>query len=388
MAPDIDSLVRTVVEAVDPNEVIQLLRELVSTPSASGNEAEISSKILRYCQDADLDASADSHGNVWAWLHGHQPGRTLLFNSHMDSVPLSGEWTVDPYGAEIRDGRLYGLGSADAKAPLAGMMVALKALRRSNVQLSGDLLLTAVISEEISRVDAKGTVMTIRDGLKAGMAVVGEPSGLNVCLGCEGMLSLDVRTQGVPWHASDPGKGINAISMMARLIPEIDRLEPASHPLLGQGAINVGTIKGGTMPNTVAAECEIRVGRFVVPGETMSTFLDELSDIIARLQREDPRFKATIHPIYDSNAQIIDSGHQVVQALKHAYRLVLHKEPVETGSRGHSDADFLQNMGGIPCVTFGPSGQGSHKEDESVDVASVIEASRIYAATAATLLAE
>jgi acetylornithine deacetylase/succinyl-diaminopimelate desuccinylase-like protein len=145
-------------------------------------------------------------------------------------------------------------------------------------------------------------------------------------------------------------------------------------------------ISGGTQSSVVPAECRIRVGRFVVPGENMDTFLAEIDTLFRRLKAEDPHFDAAANPTYASNAQIIDRDHEVVRGLERAMRVVMGTEPEEVGSQGHSDADFLQNLAGIPCVTFGPRGWGSHKEDEYVELDTVITAARVYAGAVIELL--
>lgn len=381
----------SVLSRIDPHvshdEVTDIVAQFVRIPSISGNEAELARFIDAYCRDHGLDSRIDSHGNVIVRLAGQRPGRTLLLNSHMDTVEWSGDWKHDPFGADIEDGKLYGLGSQDAKAPLAAMMLAMKALKQGEVPFDGTVIYTAVIGEEVQNVDAKGTVMTLRDGLTADMAICGEPSGLRLNLGCEGMLNLIIETFGEPAHSSDPEKGENAISRMAKLIVEIDKLKPATHPGFKSGSINVGLITGGVRASVVPAYARIEVGRFIVPGESMDTFLGEVNEIIARLKRDDPNFRAKLNPTYASLPQTVEPDAEVVRAVRDVTTALTGRAPEEVYTRGHADSDFITNIGGIPCITFGPRGDRSHKDDEYVELDSVTQCVRIYAASAAQLLA-
>ncbi len=371
---------------IDRDALITTLVDAVRTPSVSTQEREVAEKLDALCRSFGLASRLDRHNNVIAMLPGRTPGRRLLLNTHIDTVKPNGPWTVDPYGGVIRDGRLCGVGANDTKSAAVAMIYAMKALKELDVPLTGEVLLTACMGEEIQNVEAKGTVKWIRDGGKADMAIVGEPSGLNACLGCEGMLDLEIVTRGRSAHASRPQDGVNAIHQMAKVVLGIHALTPRSHPLLGSGAISVGVISGGTQSSVVPAECRVRVGRFIVPGENMETFLAELQALFRRLKTGDEHFEATTNPTYASNAQIIDRDHAVVQGLERAMRVVMGSEPHEVGSQGHSDADFLQNLAGIPCVTFGPRGWGSHKEDEYVELDTVITAARVYAGAVIELL--
>lgn len=375
-----------IAERIDREALIAALVDAVRTSSVSTDERRVAEKLEALCRSFGLLAHLDRYNNVIATLSGRSSGRRLLFNSHIDTVKPNGPWTVDPYAGVLRDGRLYGVGANDTKAAAVAMIHALKAVKELDVPLAGEVLLALCVGEEIQNVEAKGTVKWIRDGGTADMAIVGEPSGLNVCLGCEGMLDVEIVTKGRSAHASRPQDGVNAVHRMAQVILGVHAIKPKTHDLLGRGAINVGVIAGGTQSSVVPAECRVRVGRFVVPGENMETFLGEIHELFNRLKKDDEHFEAVVTPTYASNAQIVSREHEVVQGLERAMREVVEAEPAEVGSQGHSDADFLQNLAGIPCVTFGPRGWGSHKEDEYVELDSVVTASRIYAGAVIELL--
>jgi acetylornithine deacetylase/succinyl-diaminopimelate desuccinylase-like protein len=339
-------------------------------------------------RDRDGRSWIDAHGNVHAEVRGEKDGPTLLFNTHLDTVPPSGAWSTDPFQAVEREGFLYGLGTADTKGSLAAMMLALQAIQQSGQLRTGAVRFVAVVQEEVSLREAKGTLKALADGLRADVAICGEPTALAVSLGCQGMLEVLIRTQGVPAHASDPSRGVNAIETMVTFLGEMRKIRPATHPLLGSGAINVGVITGGVKSGVVAPDCEARVGRFTVPGETMQSFLGELAMIRDDLAKTDARLKVALLPVYESNSAVIPEDDLIVNLLAEGVGQVCGTPAMIIGSRHHDDSDFLMNDGGIPTVIFGPGDPAqAHMADEHVAIEEVALASRILQRVAQAVMA-
>jgi acetylornithine deacetylase/succinyl-diaminopimelate desuccinylase-like protein len=202
------------------------------------------------------------------------------------------------------------------------------------------------------------------------------------------MLEVLIRTQGVPAHASDPSRGVNAIETMVTFLGEMRKIRPATHPLLGSGAINVGVITGGVKSGVVAPDCEARVGRFTVPGETMQSFLGELAMIRDDLAKTDARLKVALLPVYESNSAVIPEDDLIVNLLAEGVGQVCGTPAMIIGSRHHDDSDFLMNDGGIPTVIFGPGDPAqAHMADEHVAIEEVALASRILQRVAQAVMA-
>jgi acetylornithine deacetylase/succinyl-diaminopimelate desuccinylase-like protein len=368
------------------SKIAEMLIRAVEIPSISGDEMKLAAYIQECLQQAEIEAEIDRHGNVVAvWDAG--PGPTLVLNTHMDTVPADGSWTHPPFSATRIGNRLYGLGTADTKASLVAMVCAVSALRELGVRLRGKVIFTAVVQEEVPKVDSKGTVLCIRDGLKADFGICGEPTELEVGLGCEGTLEVEVRTHGRSAHACDPAKGINAVDHMMRFLGDAIKIPTAEHQLFGRGSINVGRIEGGIKGTMVPALCRARVGRFVVPGEDIAHFVSELESIACALKQQYPAFRVEIDPIYASSAAAIEPWHSVVRAVAVAAEAALSTPPPMIGVKYHADSDFLINLAKIPTVIFGPGSidQG-HSPDEFVEMKQVVSSAVVYARTIQELL--
>jgi acetylornithine deacetylase/succinyl-diaminopimelate desuccinylase family protein len=365
---------------ITKKKTIELLSELVTTPSISKQEERLAGLINKKCLDIGLESMIDRHGNVIAHRKGNKEGIVLALNSHLDTVDVGDKWTMDPFSAEIIDDKMYGLGACDCKGSMAAIILALEAIQNSGLEISGELYFTAVVQEEVQDENAKGTVKLIKDGFKADMAIIGEPTELGICIGCEGMVEVEVTTEGVPVHASVAEKGVNAIKQMMHVIQEVEKIQPDYHPLLGKGSISPGVISGGLRSSVVPDKCTLKIGRFIVPGESGPGFLKEVEEILERLKKEDSTFSGTARLTYDSNAGVVNEDQPVVDILKKAYNRAMKGHANIMGTRAHLDSDFLINLAGIPSVAFGPGSlKLAHEADEYVDIGEVVKAAKVYA---------
>jgi acetylornithine deacetylase/succinyl-diaminopimelate desuccinylase family protein len=377
-----------VLQYITTEKAVHILRELVQTASISKTEQLLAEKIRDRGLAMGFEAYIDRHGNAIISRRYAQSGVKLLLNAHMDTVDVGESWTKDPFGAEINGNIMYGLGTSDCKGSIAAMLLALEAIAQSGIELTGEIFFSGVVQEEVQNVASKGTVKLIRDGLAADVAIVGEPSCLTICLGCEGMVEVEVTTEGVPAHGSNPEKGVNAIVNMAKLIDEVVKVQPGHSDLLGSGSINIGVIQGGLRSSVVPDLCKLKIGRFVVEGETGAAFLQEVDAILHRLKQQDSSFIGTALLTYDSSAGVIPEKTPVVGILKQVTSEVLGEQAPLTGTRAHLDSDFLINLAKIPTVTFGPGDMTrAHQADEYIEIEDVAAAAKVYAKTIIRLLA-
>ena len=232
-------------------ELLALHREIVAIPSLSGQEGPLVEHLRGWF--AARGTAAERIGDNLVARFGATP--FFCLNTHLDTVPASAGWSRGPHDITTIDGRVYGLGSNDAKASAAAMIAAFLRLRARPEALPGGVLLTLVAQEEVG---GKGTEALlpelVRRGIAPAAAVIGEPTGLDVAVAQKGLLVMELTAAGDACHAAH-GRALgarNAIRELARdlvALEEID-LGPA-HPLLGPPTLEPTIVQGGTARNAV-----------------------------------------------------------------------------------------------------------------------------------------
>ncbi|MEM8884509.1 MAG: M20 family metallopeptidase [Planctomycetota bacterium] len=328
------------------NDVVDLTRALVRRPSISGNEAACVELLADLLPDAKV-----SGRNVWA-LKG-EGDRTLLLNSHTDTVPHSKEWTRDPWDAALEDGKVRGLGANDAKGPLAALVTAF--LRYDG---PGRLLLAATCDEEIGG-EGLGTLRPELPPIHA--AIVGEPTGCVPCSGQRGLLRLRLHVEGKRAHASRPWQGENAIFGAARALGAIEALDLGPpHSMLGPATAQVTMIEGGVAKNVIPPACVMEFDGRTHP-EMDNTRLRELVEnaVDCRVELVSDRFQPCFTPTDDP----------IVRATG--------QEPQVFG--GVSDLFWVRD---VPGVVMGPGrSEQSHAADEWIEVEQLERGVAVYAET-------
>lgn len=377
-----------VLKNVDANKekMIQLVSDLVKIPSVSGNEAELAKFLMDYCTKLGFECEIDRHGNFFAFIKGKRPGKRLIFNSHLDTVEVGEGWSVDPYSGKIDEDKIWGRGSTDCKAAMGAQITAALSVLEAGADFAGEICLMYPVEEEVQNVQRKGTYLSLMDGFTGDYAVNGEDTDLHVCLACEGMLEVKITTHGVGAHGATPKQGKNAITMMCKVVEELNKIVPGTNEYTGSGSINPGVIEGGCRSSVVPDTCVLKCSRFIVPGENGQLFVDQIEEIFRKLKAEDPDFKADVELVYDSNPSLVDKESPIVQAIKDAHGDI-GKECPFYGTPQHDDADFLTNVAHIPTVLYGPgTGVLAHMPDEYVKIAEVEEAAKVYAMTILNIL--
>jgi acetylornithine deacetylase/succinyl-diaminopimelate desuccinylase family protein len=356
-----------------------LLQDLVRIPSHE-SEAAVVDLLCRRFREKGIPHETRVVGPrgpgranfIASWGRGP---RSLILNSHMDTVAPGepGGWTSPPFGAEVRGGLLYGRGSADAKGPLAAMIVAFESIVGSHPDLAGKLILTAVSYEEESGL---GTAAEVEAGTRADAAVVGEPTDLRVCTAHKGVLRLRVTARGKAAHASEPWEGANAISRMAPVIAGLDdlasRLGARRDPLLGPATLVVTMIEGGIGRNVVPPSCSLLVDRRLLPGESASQARAEVQAVTEPLGCGVEQFSL-------AEASSTAPQSPIVERALEARTAVIGEASMAEGFGACCDMWHLANRGAIPTVIFGPGSLSqAHKTDEHVAVADVERAVAVY----------
>ncbi len=334
--------------------------------------------------------------NLIGKLKGKGGGKSLILNGHIDTVPVGdrSKWHVDPFGAEIKDGKLYGRGSVDMKGGVAAMVSAVEVLNALKVTLSGDLMLQTVVNEEHA---GGGALGIIADGYTADAAIVTEPAGPggNVILnGNGGGVYWEVRIKGHETHAGSRWQnnkpfGISAIEKAALVVDSLISLEKGLNKEKTMMSLCIGTIKGGTYATATAAECVINGVAYFSPGlgtgkEGIMRVKKMLKD--AALNIDDEWLKANPPVIkfqhYD-DAYMLPADKQEIKTLtEDVIRDVLGKEPVITQLGGGCDARHFGNQGGIPAIVYGPGDiKMAHSADEYISLDDYIKGIKVLALT-------
>ncbi|MET7281204.1 M20 family metallopeptidase [Kribbella sp. NPDC005582] len=317
---------------------------------------------------------------------GTEPGLLLL--GHTDVVPVGAGWTTDPYGAEIRDGRIYGRGASDMKGGLAAAVAALAVLR--DVELSGPVELAAVVDEEETGL---GIQAFVRDNARAyAGCITAEPTDLQTIIAARGDSYLRVAVHGRAVHAGNAKDGANAIYGATAIITEIERLHDElaadPHPLLGPATWSVGQINGGTGGSIVPAECVVIADRRLLPGESPEAILADLRDRVAGLQLEARGLSVDLEmpmamPPFETPADA-----ELVSITEAARRDAGGPDVPLAGWGAACDGGYVDRDLGIPVVILGPGSVAhqAHRADESVPIEELAIAARAYVLAACRLL--
>lgn len=394
-------------------ELVAFLQELVRIPTVNPpgeNYAECARFIGRKFEESGIHFALieparmhlESRGlhfprtSVTADLPGSEHKPVLNINGHMDVVPVGSGWTVEPFGGAIYDGKIYGRGTTDMKGGIAAAVMAAIALRRSGVELRGDLVISATPDEETGGEMGAGFLLA-NSFVKGDAAIIAEGAELSeVSLAHKGALWMELKTIGKAAHASSPDLGINAVTNMAKIILAIDGLAqelktkrtPTSHlfynvpgPVLTVG----GTISGGVKTNVVPDSCVVTLDRRLLPEETMEEAEKQILSIVERLTREDPRLKVEVRTVLRVPPTLSSRDSNIAAAIIQSVAKVNGNSPRLMGTWGFTDAHFFAQK--MPTVMYGPGiSAKAHQTDEYVEIDHVLRVAKVFALTAIKML--
>ena len=369
------------------DDIVATLQALVRIPSITGDEAKVGAFVADFCRELGLEVeiveTEADRPNVIARWEGTGPGPTLLLNDHLDIVPPGPleYWTHHPFDADIENGRVYGRGTIDTKSGLTTILMATKAARKIGLPISGKLTLIFSCDEEVG--GAKGMQYLGRSGyLKADMAVVTEPTTMQVEIGTKGRLNLQITTRGVATHGARPWLGHNAIEDMVDVINELrvlgEEIQTRKHPLLGMATLCIGRIDGGTVPNMVPNKCMLGLNRRVLPTEDPDEAEAEIQAILDGLKNEKPGFDASMERIVWWPGYVIREVEPIVRVACDSFEKVVGHRPKVAGKDAQTDAPWINVLGGIPVIMFSPgNGLEAMNADENVGIDDLVTATKV-----------
>ncbi|TAJ99154.1 MAG: ArgE/DapE family deacylase [Chloroflexota bacterium] len=402
--------------AVDRERLVDDLRRLVRTPSVTGDEqavqdvvatilTELGVAVERIETDPAEFARSDpdwpgqemprTELPVVVGRLGRSGGRRLLLVGHTDVVPIGdpSTWTVDPWGAEVRDGRLFGRGAVDMKGGCAAILGAVRALVTTGAAggLDGELVVAFVPSEEDG---GQGMLAAIRAGVAGDMAVITEPTDLDVVVAHAGAITFRLTVPGRAAHASMRREGVSALDGLMVLVRALEVDEAARNaaetdPLMTALGLPyptiVGMVSGGDWASTVMDRI-VADGRYgVALGESWRDAEVRLRRVIAEAARTDPFLRdhpPTVELVGGrfSSARVADD-HPLPVSLADAVEATLGRRPRFLGEPYGADMRLLVNEGATPTVIFGPGNVAvAHSADEFVPLDDVVACSRVLAA--------
>lgn len=396
LKPDLRERVLGQIET-DAAKAIDFLKELVRTPSLSGQEGECQEVIRRRMRSIGLDVrDIAAPGKVASVVgiasgRGEGAGRSIILNGHIDVVspgPLDA-WKVQPWGAEEINGRLYGRGTCDMKAGLAGMIMAVAALRSCGVCLSGDVILESVVEEETG---GAGTRACALAGFQADGAIIGEPTSLAVCPVSRGGAWFTISVPGKEAHSGVAWSGISALEQALPILEclqqykasrnqRLRELNPAFKNCPDPFPLFIGKVNCGTAPNTVPGLCELQGLLGVAPSETIGAAKANLKQAVESYHRRDdvpPAVLSWLPTQFDPAG--ISETHMLVNACIESSEEAIARRAQIDGFPSGCDQGLLIREAKTPTVIFGPGSLGhAHSRDEYVELREYIDYVKILA---------
>jgi acetylornithine deacetylase len=402
-------------EAVDAAWAIDALARLVQVPSITGDEGGVQDVAAELVADAGLaverldpDPVAARQDPEWPGQEmprdrlpivlgrmGRPGGRRILLVGHVDVVPTGdlATWHADPWSGRMEGDRLYGRGACDMKGGVASILAAVKALHDAGLaqHLGGEILVASVPSEEDG---GQGMLAAIRAGVTGDMAVITEPTGLDVVIAHAGAITFKLTVPGRAAHASVRREGVSALAKLEVLVRALEADETArnageTEPLMTAlglpYATIIGIVRGGEWASTVIDHLEVE-GRYGVKlGQTWRDAEAELRRCIDDANESDPFLRdhpATVELTGGRfSSSRVPAGHPLPVGLGAVAEEVLGRTPELHGEPYGADMRLLIDHGGTPTVIFGPGDKRlAHAANEWVSTTEVVDCARVLAA--------
>jgi succinyl-diaminopimelate desuccinylase len=421
VSPQQESAVFRAVELM-ADEVVDFLRGLTRIPTINppGEEyragAEfIGAKLKAFgysCQFVAAEGRPEhtpTHPriNVIGHMEGCEPGPRLHFNGHFDVVPVGQGWTVHPFEGLVRDGKLYGRGTADQKAGIAASIFAVEAIRRSGIRLAGNVEQSGTVDEESG--GFAGVAWLAEQGMihkdRTDFVIITEPTDANrICIGHRGVYWFKVIQHGRIGHGSMPYLGVNAADHLGDVIHEITyKLKPelakrktempVEPPGSRYASININSVFGGQLEQGTQTPCVIdRAGaifdRRFLAEERLEDVQSEIRRLLDNLCAKNPAARYTLEDLMIVHPTQTDPSSVLVRTVESSIERVIGSRPPLMASPGTYDQKHVTRIGHIQdCIAYGPGIlELAHQPDEYVVIEDLIQSAKVMALTAMSLL--
>jgi succinyl-diaminopimelate desuccinylase len=411
--PAIDRVLAAVDEASD--EIVAFTSALVRVPTVNppGEAYEPCARVigeqLSRCGFEVEYVAADGRPehtrehprvNVIGLRRGAALRPLVHLNGHVDVVPAGHGWTVDAFGGEVRDGRIYGRGACDMKGGIAAAVFAAEAIRRASIELAGSIEVSGTVDEEsggfagVAHLCERGRISAERTTC----VIIPEPLDVDrICVGHRGVYWFAVTTEGRIGHGSMPFLGVNAIEHMGVVLDEMrEVLAPAladritAMPVVPKAArratLNINGIEGGQpvegiQTPCVADWCRAVFDRRLLIEERFDEARAEILALLERCGRAIPDFRFELRDLLVVPPVRTPEDSPVIAALERAVHTVLGRRATLVASPGTYDHKHVARIAGIPhCVAYGPGILDlAHQPDEWCGVEDLINATKVLA---------
>lgn len=395
---------KSLVGTIDEKSCLDFLSNMVRQKSHSQTDGErelariMAREMAAIGLQSELQPFEDGQRfNAIGRLKGSGGGKSLLFNGHLDTNPVTEGWTVDPWGGLVDDKFIYGIGVSNMKAGDAAYFCAVKTLLNAGVKLKGDIILTYVVGELQGGV---GTLAAIRGGIKADYFINSEPSDLAAVTMHAAALSFVIELTGDTRHLSKREQSVDAIAAACDIIPRINAMtfsgaKSEVHRSINRG--HVGVVHGALgrdlqewRPPQVSDFVRIRGSARYAPGQTQEGVLADLAGELVELEKRFPGLKAKLVPEMIEGRPLmppfeVSPTSRIVTSINAAYEAVRgEKQPTGaiTPTRFYgTDAGHLYHELGMEGIVCGPGGRYNTMPDERVDIVDYLDMIRVYMLT-------
>lgn len=375
---------------------LEILKDLIKAKSYSGQEERAVKIAAEHTEKLAFDEiKIDKYGSLIAKIKGEKPGRKILLDAHIDTVAVNEkDWSLDPFGAEIIDGQIYGRGASDMKGALAAMMAAAAFFKEDN-NFAGEINLSAVVFEELFEGVAARNISKI---VQPDYVIIGEASELRLMRGQRGRAEIIIESFGKSAHSSSPKKGDNAVYKMLKVIEKIKKLNLAADDFLGNAIMELTDIISKPYPGSsvIPNKCRVSYDRRLLLKEDADQILAELNLLLKNLNIEGRAYLA------QAEADCWTGEKISAERFFPAWLLAKESELLKTA------ASALKNIGleaeissysfctngshyagekKIPTIGFGPSKEElAHIADEYLELEDFYQAIKAYYAILKELL--
>ncbi len=340
--------------------------------------------------------------NVVGARSGEGNGPVVHINGHFDVVPAGDGWTVDPFGGEIRDNRVYGRGSCDMKGGLAAGIFAFDALRRAGARLAGTVEVSGTVDEE--SVGFAGVAWLAEHGRfakgRTDHVIIPEPLNVDrICVGHRGVYWFEITTRGRIAHGCMPFLGVSAIDHMGAILEAVrTELQPAlaarvtrmpvvpeaaRHPTINVNAVVGGQPAGGVQSPCVADRCRAIFDRRFLIEEGFEATRAEIEELLARTAERVQGLTWEIDDLMIVHPVETPDGSPLVASLQRSISEILGREPELIASPGTYDQKHFARIAGVEdCVAYGPGIlELAHQPDEYCDIDDLVNSAKVMALT-------
>lgn len=382
---------------MDENKLIKFIKEIISIRSLTGEESPVVDRTVQEMHHLGFDdAWVDQAGNALGLIQGERPGKCILLDAHLDTVTANPEdWDTNPFEAVIREGRIFGRGSADTKGNLAAMLYAAGRVNRE--QLIGSILVCGSVHEEVME---GGSLQLVIKENQPDYVVIGEATNLQLNRGGRGRAEVVVETIGKSAHSSSPEVGVCAVHAMLRLIEVIDQLPTLAHPVLGHGSMVLTDIRSDPYPghSVIPNRCRATYDRRLMLGETIDSVIEEVKNCaqktgvecsISVLDGEETTYRGyQMRAPKFFPAWVLEENHPLIQ---HAFSALNEINPMTEISSFQFCTNAASSAGifGIPTIGYGLGKEtDAHTVNESISIKELHQAALGYQAIIEAVLSD